>query len=165
MATQITPQAASDLGRRRRTPGGRLAAHRQLWSVAIIGALVLALAASLAIGRALQSDQASTVAGIDAPTGSAVRAVAPAPAEACVYAGADGTPGEGCALTSVASVAPTQPESCVYGGSTGIPDEGCAPPAAAPVTQMKLASCVYASAEGIPGEGCTRAEPATAPTR
>ena len=60
MATQITAnQITSELGPRQ-TIGGRLAANRQLRGVAIVGALVLALAASLALGRALQSDQAGS---------------------------------------------------------------------------------------------------------
>jgi hypothetical protein len=57
MATQITSNAtASDLEPRRQSIGGRLAANRQLRGVVIIA--VLALSASLALGRALGSDQA-----------------------------------------------------------------------------------------------------------
>ncbi len=64
MATQITAnQITSELGPRQ-TIGGRLAANRQLRGVAIIGALVLALAASLALGRALQSDQARSAVSL-----------------------------------------------------------------------------------------------------
>ena len=126
MATQITSQAAaSDLGRRR-TFGGRLAAHRRLWSVAIVGALALALVTSLALGRALRSDQAGATAGSDAPAGNIVHAVPPrVPAEACVYAGPTGIPGEGCAPAVVAPAAPTQGEGCVYASLTGSPGEGC----------------------------------------
>jgi hypothetical protein len=65
MATQITSnQIDSELGQRRRTIGGKLAANRQLRGVAIIGALVLALAASLAIGRAFGSDQAGSAVSL-----------------------------------------------------------------------------------------------------
>ena len=137
MATQITSQPASDLGQRRRTPGGKLAASRQLWRVAIVGALVLTLVTSLALGRALQPDQANMTAGGDASIDSIVHAVAPRAAV----------------------------EACVYGDSTGIPGEGCAPAVPTPATQMRPEGCVYASADGIPGEGCTRAEPADVPTR
>ena len=63
MATQITSNAtASELGPRRQTIVGTLAANRQLRGMAIVGALVLALAASLALGRALQADQAGSAA-------------------------------------------------------------------------------------------------------
>ncbi len=61
MTTQITRNAmASDLGQRRQTIGGRLATSPQLRGVVIIAALVLALAASLALVRALGADQAGS---------------------------------------------------------------------------------------------------------
>ena len=63
MATQVTPNATtSDGGQRRQTIGGTLAANRHLRAMAIIGVLALALAASLALDRALQSDQAGSAA-------------------------------------------------------------------------------------------------------
>ena len=65
MATQISSNAtASDRGPQRQTIGGKLMANRQLRGVAIIGALVLMLAASLAIGRALGSDQAGSAVSV-----------------------------------------------------------------------------------------------------
>ncbi len=65
MATQITSNAtASELGPRRQTIGGRLAANRQLRGVAIIAALALALTASLALGQALGSDQVGSAVSL-----------------------------------------------------------------------------------------------------
>ena len=88
--------AVGERGQRRRTLGGRLARKRPLRGVALIALLVLALAASLALGRALQPDRASMAAG-SAASGGTGHAIAPhAPPAACVYASADGTPGEGC---------------------------------------------------------------------
>ena len=59
MATQITPGATADqVGQRQQTIRGKLTGNRQLRGVALIAALVLALAASLAISRAWSSDPA-----------------------------------------------------------------------------------------------------------
>ncbi len=59
MATQITSGATADqVGQRRQIIRGERATNRQLRGVALIAALVLALAASLAISRAWSSDPA-----------------------------------------------------------------------------------------------------------
>ena len=64
MVIPIIPKATVGELAPRRTFRGRLAANRQLRGVAIVAALVLALVASLAIGRALQADQVGGVASL-----------------------------------------------------------------------------------------------------
>ena len=65
MATQITPGATADqVGQRQQTIRGKLAGNRQLRGVALIAVLVLTLAASLALGRALGSDQAGSAVSL-----------------------------------------------------------------------------------------------------
>ena len=57
-----------------------------------------------------------------------VHAIAPhAPSAACVYASADGLPGEGCAPGVAAPAALTGSGGCVYASQTGGPGEGCSP--------------------------------------
>src|SRR5215210_5281200 len=60
MVIPIIPKATAGELAPRRTFRARLAANRQLRGVAIFGALVLALVASLAIGRALSRERTDT---------------------------------------------------------------------------------------------------------
>ena len=65
MVTPIASKAAiGELAPRRPTLSGRLAANRQLRGVAISGALVLAVVATLVVGQAFRSDQAARTAPI-----------------------------------------------------------------------------------------------------
>jgi hypothetical protein len=88
--------------------------------------LLLAALASAAIGQAPDPAPAATVARADAANGGTVYRVVPrSSSAACVYASADGLPGEGCAPVVAAPAAPSGPEDCVYASADGTPGEGC----------------------------------------
>ena len=92
MVIPIIPKAtAGDLAPQR-TFRARLAANRQLRGVAIIGALVLALIASLVIGRALSSERTADTALPAASAGSAAAYAVSPPNERDVDAGLPAAP-------------------------------------------------------------------------
>ena len=170
MATQMTSGAATDKrGPRRQTSRGTLAGGGHLRGVATIAALVLALAASLAIGRASSSVPADATAPaqprviqFDPDADAYAMAQWARPADTFDWEQAERTRTGDAVYGGV----PHRPaEACVYAGADGTPGEGCVPAAVAPVAPSQSESCVYAGATGIPGEGCVLAEPAARPSR
>ena len=141
MVIPIMPKATvGERGPRRRTVRGRLAASRQLRGVAIIGALVLALIASVVVGRALSSDRT------DASAPGQSRVIQQDPDADARRAGADtnrgaytvSPPNERDAGAGV----PTSPSyiyPAVYGDDEGVtPGDAVSPPLTGPRVQQGL---------------------------